>query len=467
MTDEPPRSIHPAPAWVTRLLFGFVMLSLLALIGIPWYADRQLMPERREANRVDDQGRRLVTQIHLHMAQEGSAVDDFVDDRSPATMRRFRIADSSKQRAYERLGPLVDTLGGEPRRLLTKLLELDRAWHVAVESELFAPRAPPAQRHGPVQEAKYDSMLVVAANLDDAIAETARRASDKIAAQEQSEQRTSVLLGLLALAAAAATSWLARRTHFYALAAEERRAALAEAVAARSRLMRGVSHDLKNPINAIDGHAQLLEDEVRGPLTAEQRDSIARIRRSARALMALIEDLLELARAEAGQLTVKLDRVVLYDVVHNAVEEHRAAAEAAGLTLVNLDGESKTILTTDPARVTQILGNLLSNAIKYTPTGGHIEVGTEMLDRRNGAESGRLAIHVADDGPGIPADKYEEVFGEFTRLDSTDKPGAGLGLSIARRVARLLGGDITVSGGRERGARFTFWLPTRAVEGHE
>jgi signal transduction histidine kinase len=115
--------------------------------------------------------------------------------------------------------------------------------------------------------------------------------------------------------------------------------------------------------------------------------------------MALIEDLLELARAEAGQLTVKLDRVVLYDVVHDAVEEHRAAAQAAGLTLAHLDDGSKTILTTDPARVTQVLGNLLSNAIKYTPAGGHIEVATEMLERRDGAESGRLAIHVADDGP--------------------------------------------------------------------
>ena len=165
----------------------------------------------------------------------------------------------------------------------------------------------------------------------------------------------------------------------------------------------------------------------------------------------LIEDLLELARAEAGQLTVKLDQVVLCDVVHDAVEEHRAAAEAAGLTLVHARRGSKTILTTDPARVTQVLGNLLSNAIKYTPAGGHIEVAHRDAGAPDGEESGRLAIHVVDDGPGIPADKYEEMFGEFTRLDSTDKPGAGLGLSIARRVARLLGGDVTVSGGQSGG----------------
>ena len=467
MTDEPPRTSHPAPAWVNRLLFGFVMLSLAALIVIPWYANRRLMPLRRETFAVDDRGRHLVTQIQLHMAQEGSAVDDYVDDRSPATMRRFLEADSAKQKAYEQLAPLVakldPTLSGEPRRRLNALLALEREWHAAVEKELFAANAHPAQRHGPIQEAKYDSMLVTAARLDEAIAESALRARDEMAAQEQTEQRTSVLLGLLALAAVAATAWLSRRTHTYALAAEERRAELARAVAARTRLMRGVSHDLKNPIHAIDGHAQLLEDELRGPLTAEQRDSLARIRRSVRSLMSLIEDLLELARAEAGQLTVKLDRVVLDDVVHDAVEEHRAAAEAAGLALVQVDDGSKAILTTDPARVTQVLGNLLSNAIKYTPAGGHIEVATEMLERRDGAEAGRLAIHVADDGPGIPADKREEVFGEFTRLDSSDKPGAGLGLSIARRVARLLGGDVTVSAGRERGARFTFWLPTKTA----
>ncbi|MFL5619638.1 MAG: sensor histidine kinase [Gemmatimonadaceae bacterium] len=461
MTDELPRSTQPAPEWATRLLFAFVLLSLAALIVIPWAADQRLQPDRENANRVADEGRRLVTQIHLHMAQEGSAVDDYIDDHAPATMRRFRVADSSKQKAYAQLVPLVASLDSAPKRRMDHLLDLERRWHTAIETELFAEPAPPAPRHGPVQEAIYDSMLVAAAELDDAIAQSARHTRDRIAEREQREQRTSVLLGLLALTAAAATWWLSQRTHTYARAAEERRAALAEVVASRARFMRGVSHDLKNPIHAIDGHAQLLEEGLRGPLTAEQQDSIARIRRSARALMALIEDLLELARAESGQLTVKLDRVVLRDVVREAVEEHRAAAEAAGLTLVHADDKSETILVTDPARVTQVLGNLLSNAIKYTPAGGRIEVMTDMLARRDTDDGARLAIHVADDGPGIPADKYEEVFGEFTRLDSANKPGAGLGLSIARRVARLLGGDITVSGGQGGGARFTLWLPMR------
>ena len=461
MIDEPSHATHPAPVWATRLLFAFVLLSLAALIVIPWYGDEQLQRERTKANDVADRGRSLVTQIHLHMAQEGSAVDDYADDPNPATLRRFRDADTSKKKAYAQLLPLVALLDSAPNSRMAHLLDLERRWHAAVETELFAERTPRIQRHDPTQEAVYDSMLVAAAELDEAIAHSARSERDRIAVREQRDQRTSVLLGFLALAAAAVTWWLSRRTHAYARAAEERRAALAEAVASRARFMRGVSHDLKNPIHAIDGHAQLLEEGLRGPLTPEQQDSIGRIRRSARALMALIEDLIELARAEAGQLTVKLDRVVLRDVVREAVEEHRAAAEAAGLTLVHADDKSETILVTDPARVTQVLGNLLSNAIKYTPAGGRVEVVTDMLDRRESDDGGRLAIHVSDDGPGIPADKYEEVFGEFTRLDSTDKPGAGLGLSIARRVARLLGGDVTVSNGRSGGARFTLWLPLR------
>ena len=456
-----PRTTSPAPEWVTRLLFAFVMLSLGALIVTPWHLDQRLQPFRTRLNALADTGRSLVTQMHLHMAQEGKALDDYLDDRDPATLRRFLHTDSLKQAAYAQLTPLVDSLGPGPSRRMNELLALEARWHAAVDANVLRVPTSALPAHDPVATQLYDSVLIAAAHLDEAIARSARDARQRIAESERFEQRSSIFLSLLALTAAAATWWLSRRATAYALEAEERRAALAEAMASRARLMRGVSHDLKNPLHAIDGHAQLLEEELRGPLTAEQRDSIARIRRSARALMALIRDLLELARAEEGQLSVHLDRVVLRDVVRDAVEEHRAAAEAAGLTLVHADDRSETILATDPARVTQVLGNLLSNAIKYTPPGGRIEVSTEMRSRRDGEDGARLAVHVVDDGPGIPADKHEEIFGEFTRLDTADKPGAGLGLSIARRVARLLGGDVTVSGGQGRGARFTLWLPLR------
>ena len=93
MTDESPRTAHPAPEWASRLLFAFVMLSLVALIAIPWDTDRRLQPLQDELNRMADTGRGLMTQVHLNMALEGSALDDYVDRRDTATLARFRRVD--------------------------------------------------------------------------------------------------------------------------------------------------------------------------------------------------------------------------------------------------------------------------------------------------------------------------------------------------------------------------------------
>ena len=458
---SPPRRL--APEWATRLLLAFIVLSLASLIAIPWWAStRHLQPLQREMNQLADPVRGLMTRIHLSMAQEGNALDDFVDQRDALSRGRFYEADDRKRAAYHELAPLISALGPLPKQQMDTLLALDALWHGQVDAEVWNAPHGAVVRHGAGREDLWDDMLEAAAHLDEAITQAGRDRIARVAEVEAIQRETTALLGLLALTAALATWRLSRRVHEYAVEAEERRATLAEVMAARARFMRGVSHDLKNPINAIDGHAQLLEDEVRGPLTDEQRDSVTRIRRSAHALLGLIEDMLELARAEAGQLTVKLDRVVLRDVVHEVVEEHRAAAQFAGLTLVHAEDDSQTILTTDPARVAQVLGNLLSNAIKCTPAGGRIEVSTELPAKRGADTDGRLAIHVVDDGPGIPSDKREEIFGEFTRLGAVDRPGAGLGLSIARRIARLLGGDVTVAGRGERGSRFTLWLPVRS-----
>jgi signal transduction histidine kinase len=464
MLHAPSPSRRLAPEWATRLLLAFIVLSLAALIAIPWWAStRHLQPLQHEMNQIADPVRGLMTRIHLSLAQEGNALDDFIDERDALSRGRFRAADSAKHMAYRQLAPLVGALGPAPKQRLTELLALDGRWTQQADAQVWnAPRSD-VLHHDATREDLWDDMLEAAARLDEAISQAGRARIARIAEVEEIQRETTALLALLALTAALATWRLSRRAHEYALEADERRAALAEVMAARARFMRGVSHDLKNPIHVIDGHAQLLEDEMRGPLTAEQRDSVARIRRSVRALMALIEDLLELARAEAGQLTVRLDRVVLRDVVREVVEQHRAAAEFAGLTLVHAEDDSQTILTTDPARVAQVLGNLLSNAIKYTPSGGRIEVCTELPAQRGNDTEERLAIHVVDDGPGIPSDKREEIFGEFTRLGVVDRPGAGLGLSIARRVARLLGGDVTVGGSGERGSRFTLWLPVRST----
>jgi hypothetical protein len=172
---------------------------------------------------------------------------------------------------------------------------------------------------------------VTAAQLDEALSREARDRRNRLDATQRFQRRLGVVLAVIALAAALGVAWLGHRVRVFARQAEERRLELERATEGRARLMRGISHDLQNPLGAIDGHAAVLEAGLRGELTPGQRESVGRIRRSVRSLLILINDLLELWRAEAGQISIQLRRADLADVVHDVVEEHRAAAEAAGL----------------------------------------------------------------------------------------------------------------------------------------
>ena len=179
-------------------------------------------------------------------------------------------------------------------------------------------------------------------------------------------------------------------------------------------------------------------------------------------MLRLIEDLLELARAETGQMSLSLQRVQLSKLVQQVVDDYRPAAEARGLHLNLSLGDGLPEISTDPQRVEQVLGNLLSNAVKYTPPGGQVGVRVA-TDRRSNDDGRGVLIEVADNGPGIPKDQLENVFQEFHRLHGSEQPGAGLGLAIGRRVARLLGGDIKAQSDRGAGSRFILTLPT---DGH-
>lgn len=207
-----------------------------------------------------------------------------------------------------------------------------------------------------------------------------------------------------------------------------------------------------------DGYAQLLEDGVLGELAPKQAQSIERIRRSIQASLHLINELLELARAESGQLELERVPTDIAELAREAAEDFRAQADAAGLTLdVQLHESIST--HTDPARVRQILSNLLSNAVKYTPHGG-IDVRADVrVKDATRTSAACIAIDVIDTGPGIAPDKTEVIFQEFSRLDPAAQHGAGVGLAISRRIARILGGDITVQSEVGRGSTFTLWLP--------
>ena len=245
--------------------------------------------------------------------------------------------------------------------------------------------------------------------------------------------------------------------------AERRSEELKGVMESRSRLMRGFSHDVKNPLGAADGFLQLLEDGIFGPLTEDQLPKLGRARKALRSALDLIDDLLDFARAESGQLEIKAAPTDVREAARETTEDYMARAEEKGLSLSLEIPDRFPIIECDPARVRQVAANLLSNAVKYTPDGGTVVVRvgadgeTEDGDAPDAAT--RVFLSVSDTGPGIPADKRTLLFEEFTRLDPEASDGAGIGLAISRRIALALGGDIQVQSEVGAGSTFTLWLP--------
>ena len=240
--------------------------------------------------------------------------------------------------------------------------------------------------------------------------------------------------------------------------AEQARDAAREANRAKAEFLRVMSHELRTPLNAIGGYTELLDVGVYGPLTAEQRDTLARIERSQRHLLSLINDVLNFARLEAGRIEVSLSPVSVRDVVLGL--EPLVAPQLRAKELDYVVAEQEPIpddlyVSADYDKLEQILLNLLSNAIKFTPASGRISVGA----RRSGDSVG---IWVRDNGIGIPVDKLEKVFEPFVQIDRTPgsaHEGTGLGLSISRDLARAMGGELSVVSDADGGSVFTLMLP--------
>lgn len=248
--------------------------------------------------------------------------------------------------------------------------------------------------------------------------------------------------------------------------AERRRATVERVMASRERLIRGFSHDVKNPLGAADGYLQVLEEGMLGELQPRQAQSVRQCRRSIESALDLIEVLVDVARAEAGRLEIEHRPLDLGEIASSVAAEYEAQAHAAGLDLQVRVASTVPVIRSDAGRIRQILGNLISNAVKYTEQG---EVTVRVEAREEGDTAGPdecVAVAVSDTGPGIPPEKQELLFQEYGRIEPGRKGGAGLGLAISRRLAELLGGGITVSSEVGAGSTFTLWLPCESRSGH-
>ena len=242
--------------------------------------------------------------------------------------------------------------------------------------------------------------------------------------------------------------------------AERRREQLERMTESRAGLMRGFGHDVKNSLGTALVAADMLERRwADAGLPDNARANVDRIRRSIHGAIRLIDDLLDIARAEAGQLEFECVETDVGALAREAVGDFRAQASAAGQDLA-LQSAEPMLASVDPARLRQILVNLLSNAVKHA-VAGPVRV-TATLQATGGPGPGEwIAASVTDSGPGIPSGMQESIFEEYVRLDPKASPGSGIGLAISRRIARLMGGDLSVESELGHGSTFTLWLPAR------
>jgi len=239
--------------------------------------------------------------------------------------------------------------------------------------------------------------------------------------------------------------------------AEHLRAVAEEANQAKSTFLAVMSHELRTPLNAIAGYVELLEMGIHGPVTEAQKEVLGRIARSERHLLRLINDVLNLARIEAGRVDYLLEEVPVAELVEGVAPMVEPLLSGKGVDFV-VELPAGLVVRADREKAQQVLLNLLGNAAKFTAPGGRVTVAAEAA--AGTPERGR--IRVVDTGIGIPADKLDAVFQPFVQVDTSrtrSAEGSGLGLAISRDLARGMGGDLTAESTMGEGSTFTLVLP--------
>jgi len=242
---------------------------------------------------------------------------------------------------------------------------------------------------------------------------------------------------------------------------QELNAELKSASRAKDYFLASMSHELRTPLNAILGFTGALLMKLPGPLTEEQDRQLQIVQWSARHLLSLINDILDLAKVQSGKRDLSFERVPVRQVIEDVSASLGPAAAEKGLHFASTISEDVTEVTTDRRSLRQILLNLTDNAIKYT------RKGSVRIDARTAQENGRpsIAISVIDTGIGIKTENLNRLFEAFEQLDPMRErrfEGTGLGLYLSRNLAQLIGADVSVASEFGRGSTFTLTLPAKA-----
>jgi PAS domain S-box-containing protein len=256
--------------------------------------------------------------------------------------------------------------------------------------------------------------------------------------------------------------------------AEEARIRAEEANQSKMQFLATMSHEIRTPINAVMGYADLLHAEIAGPLTADQQRYLSRVRASNLHLLGIIDEVLDFSRMEANRISLDSGVGRLSEPLRAALQMVQLQAGEKGVEIS--DGNAETVTDAsylgDEDRVRQVLVVLLSNAVKFTPRGGRVTVTTGAVDelpadvKLNG-EGPWIYVRIEDTGPGIPSERIEAIFDPFEQADMSltrKHGGTGLGLTIARRLALLMNGDLSVRSTPGLGSSFFVWLPAASDE---
>lgn len=425
-----------------------VVVSLIALVLLPFLVRMQTERYRVENDRHADPARAALNELNYSLSQQIAALTRAAATRDERHLLRYDRLIPPQDAAMKALGTHVNEFGPEFAVGYRELQQRLSAWHDAVERRTDLQRLP--------VDANYPAVIESVHRLDQAI--SAYQAARRERVRELAAMQVWVTFGLvlLALVAASLFLWMVRRLRAIAtMLAEEsaaRQVALErqqELVRIRDEILGVVSHDLRSPLTTIALSAQLIP----GSSPQEQDEQVQTIVTATRRMERLIHDLLDVTRAEQGKLSVRHDTIDPAAVVRDVVAGHEPIAASKEIRFETKVDDGLSPVRGDADRLAQALSNLIGNAFKFTPPGGVVRLAVAQRD-------GHVRFEVSDTGPGIAPDDLPHLFEPFWQARTTAHLGAGLGLKITRAIVEAHDGSIQVTNAQPRGACFRFDLPS-------
>jgi signal transduction histidine kinase len=423
------------------------------LLVTPFVTSRRVAHIRVNVVDLTNEARILVSEFEGAFAEElviasagpdGSVADDPGRTRAIA---RERLTERRLDSAVHQIGGRSIALLGELRTAESQWRALNPVAGLKVESDAARDRRSVVGRQ----------VIDAAEDLHQEILIESDRGRDAVTRLEEIDMALTAILASVALVAMVVVVMLERRVRAFAAEADDRARKLERSIELRATLINGVGHDVKNPLGAAAGYADLLEEGVAGPMNEQQTEMVGRLKRLIGSALQTVSELVELARVNAGELSIERHDTNLVSTIRRIVDDHQAQAEQKSMTLTFSSPSDVLWMTTDAGRLRHVLENLLSNALKYTPDGGTIDVAMGLIDEPRPS----VRITVRDNGPGVPPELRERIFDPFYRVPSAERrvQGSGLGLAISRRIAGLLGGTLTIGDAPGGGAELILTLP--------